>query len=216
VPDGTTVVTEDVAARIIEAAGLPVARGRLARTADAAVRAAAELGGLLAMKAISPTITHRAANGLVALDVAPREVAPTFDAFAARAKALGASLDGVWLQQMFRGGTELLVTAFRDAQFGVIVGCGMGGGMTEIIDDVTFARAPIDADGAGDLLQRLRTLQRLPALLTGEQRQQVARFIADFSALAATAPWDNFTFEINPLKVGEASVAAVDGLLVLH
>jgi hypothetical protein len=88
--------------------------------------------------------------------------------------------------------------------------------MTEIIDDVTFARAPIDADGACDLLQRLRTVQRLPARLTNQQQKQVARFIAEFSSLAATAPWNGFTFEINPLKVGETSIAAVDGLLVLH
>ena len=52
-----------------------------------------------------------------------------------------------------RAGVELLVTAFRDREFGVIVGCGLGGGMTEIIDDVVFARAPIDADGAFDLLR---------------------------------------------------------------
>ena len=34
-------------------------------------------------------------------------------------------------------------------------------------------------------------------------------------ALVATAPWDRFTFEVNPLKVGQQSVAAVDGLLIV-
>ena len=66
---------------------------------------------------------------------------------------------------MVAGNLELLVTAIRDPQFGVMVGCGMGGAMTEIIDDVVFARAPIDTDGAFDLIGCLRTIARLPALL---------------------------------------------------
>jgi hypothetical protein len=34
--------------------------------------------------------------------------------------------------------------------------------------------------------------------------------------LAATAPWPGFTLEVNPLKIGEDSVAAVDGLLIIE
>ena len=129
------------------------------------------------MKAISPAITHRAAAGLVALNVSSSDtVAATFAAFQARAP-----LEGVWVQHMFPGNVELLVTAFRDPEFGVIVGCGIGGGMTEVIDDVAFARAPIDADGAHDLLHTLRTVRRMPNLLSDFQAQRAANFIAGFS-----------------------------------
>jgi hypothetical protein len=91
----------------------------------------------------------------------------------------------------------------------------MGGGITEIIDDVVFARAPIGADGAFDLLGRLRTIERLPALLPDSDRRQVSDFLARFSALVATAPWDSFTFEVNPVKIGSDEMAAVDALLVI-
>jgi acyl-CoA synthetase (NDP forming) len=213
---GQLVVTEDVVSRMLEAAGLPVARGRIARSADAAVQVASDVGFKVAMKAISPTITHRAAAGLVALDLAtPDAVAQSFATFQARTGELGATLDGVWVQNMFRGSIELLVTAFRDQEFGVVVGCGMGGGMTEIIDDVVFTRAPIDADGAYDLLHRLRTVRRLPELLSDAQLRAAAGFIAGFSALVATAPWREFTFEVNPLKLGAGEAAAVDGLLII-
>ena len=96
-----------------------------------------------------------------------------------------------------------------------MVGCGMGGGVTELIDDVVFARAPVDADGAVDLLGRLRTVRRLPDLLSPGQRELAAGFVARFSAAVATAPWPSFTFEINPLKVGPTDLAAVDALLVI-
>jgi acetyltransferase len=213
---GEGVVTEDVVTRILESAGLKVAPGRIARTAEDAARTAAEVGFNVAMKAISPAITHRAAVGLVALDIATEAAAAeTFTAFQARAAALSASLDGVWVQHMFRGSIELLVTAFRDPEFGVIVGCGMGGGLTEVIDDVLFARAPIDTNGAEDLLRRLRTLRRLPALVSDLQLRLAAGFIADFSALVASAPWQTFTLEVNPLKLGQTDIAAVDGLLIV-
>ena len=211
------VVSENVVARILEAAGLPVAIGRIAASTEEAVRAAERLGFPVAIKAISPAITHRAAAGLVALNVdTPEAVARIDHAFRARAAELGVTLDGTWVQHMFAGDQELLVTAFRDQEFGVMVGCGMGGGMTEIIDDAVFTRAPIDADGAFDLLGRLKTLRRLPDMLSDRQRQQTADFVARFSALVATAPWRSFTFEVNPLKLGENELAAVDGLLIIE
>ncbi len=117
---------------------------------------------------------------------------------------------------MFAGERELLVTALRDTEFGVMVGCGIGGGMTEVIDDAVFARAPLDATGAMNLLLRLATLRRLPEYLSRRQRELAADFVARFSALAATAPWQRFTLEINPLKLGQDAVAAVDGLLLLE
>jgi succinyl-CoA synthetase beta subunit len=211
------VISEHVVARILEAAGLPVAAGHLANTEQDAVRAALEVGFPVAMKGISSAITHRAAAGLVVLNVnGPDEVIETDRALRARAARRGVTLDGTWVQHMFRGDRELLVTAFRDREFGVMVGCGVGGGMTEIVDDVAFARAPIDDDGAFNLLARLRTIRRLPEWISIQQQQRAAVFIARFSALVATAAWERFTFEINPLKLSEDDLAAVDGLLVIE
>jgi len=211
------VVSEHVVARILEAARLPVAQGRIAATTDDAVREAKAVGFPVAVKAISPSITHRAAAGMVALNVATAEAVATTDrAFRARATELGAPLSGIWVQHMFAGERELLVTALRDREFGVMVGCGIGGGMTEAIDDVAFARAPVDVAGATALLRRLETLRRLPDFLSDRQLALSADFVARFSALAATAPWPRFTFEVNPLKLGNDAVAAVDGLLLIE
>jgi hypothetical protein len=38
--------------------------------------------------------------------------------------------------------------------------------------------------------------------------------VEPLTELAASAPFEWFTLEINPLKIGEAAVHAVDGLLV--
>ena len=211
-----SVVSEHVVARVLEAAGLPVARGRIALSAQEAVRIANEVGYPVAMKALSPSVTHRAQAGLLALDIDSAEgVAAAEARLSARAAALGVTLEGIWIQHMFSGPVELLVTALRDADFGIIVGCGMGGGAAELIDDVVFTRAPIDEPAARDLLDRLRTLRRLPGLMSASQRTVTASFIAAFSALAATSPWPRFTLEVNPVKVAADEAAAVDGLLVI-
>jgi acetate---CoA ligase (ADP-forming) len=217
VAPGTRIVAEDGVAAIFERAGLPAARGRNARSAGEAARTAEDVGFPVAMKALSPAITHRAAAGLVALDVASPDAASAIERrFHARAAQMGVTLDGIWVQHMFEGQRELLVTAFRDREFGVIVGCGVGGGATELVDDVVFARAPIDADGAHDLIALMRTLQRSPQWLTARQHALAARFVAAFSTVAASAPWKRFTLEVNPLKLGDDAAAAVDGLLIIE
>src|SRR6185436_16447516 len=102
-----------------------------------AIAAAAALGLPVVLKAISPAVTHRAAAGLVAVDLrSADEVAQAFDALAARAAQTATALDGIYVQKMIKGGAELLVTAFRDPMFGTMVSCGAGGAMTELIDDV--------------------------------------------------------------------------------
>lgn len=213
---GKQVLTEDAVAAILVAAGLPVAGGQVAKSSVEAGRAGAEVGFPVAIKALSEKITHRAAAGLVALGIkSEAEAQETFQTFTERARKLGVELDGVWVQHMADGNRELLVTAFRDKDFGVVVGCGLGGGLTEIIDDVAFARGPIDVDGATDLLACLRTVRRNPGFLSPAQTKLAADFIANFSAVVASAPWQDFTLEINPLKLGADSAAAVDGLMII-
>jgi acyl-CoA synthetase (NDP forming) len=215
--DAPAVVPEHAVAAILEGAGLPVARGRNAKSIGDAAAAAHDVGFPVAMKALSPAISHRAAAGLVALDLRDEARVRDVEArFHARAAQMGVALDGVFVQHMFDGSRELLVTALRDREFGVMVGVGIGGAATELVDDVVFARAPLDRAGAFDLIGELRTITRMPPYLSERQRDIAADFVARFSALAASAPYPRFTLEINPLKIAADACAAVDGLLVVE
>jgi acyl-CoA synthetase (NDP forming) len=211
-----TVISEHDCHRILAAAGLPVAAGRLTGDAEAAVAAAQAVGLPVAMKAISPAVTHRAAAGLLALDIrSAAEVRETDRMLRDRAAANGWVLDGIYVQHMVRGGRELLVSAFRDPDFGVFVSVGAGGTMTELIDDVVLAQAPLDERRALHALRRLRVLGRVPwDELAGSAA--LLRFIVDFSQLAAAAPWHRFVLEVNPIKWSGEQVVAVDGLLLIE
>ncbi len=218
IPDGAgqRVVPEDRCHRILAAAGLPVAAGRLVADEAEAIEAALGVGFPVVLKGISPSVTHRAAAGLLAVDLRTEaEVATACRRLWARAREIAVELDGVYVQEMHRGGTELLLAAFRDPMFGVMVSCGSGGGLTELIDDVVTERAPVDARLAAHMLDRLR-IRRYAVDPHGPlDPQPAAAFVARFSELAATAPWPRFVFEVNPLKWTREAAVAVDGLLIV-
>ena len=108
VPAGSPrVVPEDRCHRLLAAAGLPVAAGRLAVHPADAVATAQTLGFPVVLKGISPRVTHRAAAGLLAVDVRDREeAAAACRRLQERARHLGIALDGMYVQAMHRGGTE--------------------------------------------------------------------------------------------------------------
>lgn len=217
VPDGATVISEDRCHAILRQAGLPVAPGALATDDAAALRIAREIGLPVVMKGIAAQVTHRAAAGLLAVDLRTEaEVTAAFNRLQARAETIGIVLDGVYVQKLARGGVELLVSVFRDPLFGTLVSVGSGGGMTELIDDVVTERAPVDEAVAASMIGRLR----LHAHAKDEQGPldpaPAASFVALLSQLGAGAPWSQFTFEVNPIKWSRAGAVAVDGLLIVE
>jgi acetyltransferase len=213
---GHLVIPEDRCHRILEAAGLPVAAGRLVQDEAGALRTAEAVGLPVVLKGISPSVTHRAAAGLLAVDLhSAEEVRTAFHRLQARAREIAVELDGVYVQKMHRGGTELLVSAFRDPIFGVMVSCGSGGGLTELLDDVVTERAPVDRPLAASMLDRLRIRRYAVDVGGALEVEPVAAFLARFSELALAAPWSRFVFEVNPLKWTRDAVVAVDGLLIV-
>jgi hypothetical protein len=212
------VVSEHECHRILAAAGLPVAKGALATTADAAAAAAHAVGLPVAMKGISPAVTHRAAAGLLALGLDDEPaVRDGFARLSERAAAQNLALEGVYVQHMEPGTAEVIVAAFHDPMFGVMVTCGAGGTATELLDDVVIARAPLGEEAARVLLGRLRMVGALGGQGgQGPDLAPLAGFVSHFSRLAAAAPWRRFALEVNPVKWRRGRAVAVDGLLVIE
>jgi hypothetical protein len=182
-----------------------------------AQRIAVELGLPVVLKGITPGITHRAAAGLLAVDLRTADdVAMGFQRLIDRAAALEVTLDGVLVQRMARGGTELLVAAFSDPVFGPMISVGAGGGLTELLDDVVSARAPVDEAVAVAMIGRLRIAPHAKDESGALDRSGPAAFVAQLSRLCAAAPWPRFTFEVNPIRWNRTGVVAVDGLLVIE
>ena len=71
--DSQSVVPEHLCHQILDAAGLPVAAGKLVNNDTEAIQAADSMGLPVALKGIHPKVTHRAKAGLVALDLQKAE-----------------------------------------------------------------------------------------------------------------------------------------------
>jgi acyl-CoA synthetase (NDP forming) len=216
IPQTHAIIAEHTCDRILSAAGLAVAASELVEDEASALRAAEAIGLPVVLKGITPQITHRAKAGLVAADLrSEAEVRAAYRRLIARAAKLATALDGVLVQKMQPRGTELLVTAFRDPVFGLMVSCGSGGVLTELIDDVVTERAPVGIELAAHMLERLRARRHATDAEGLLATDSAARFIARFAALAHTAPWPQFVFEVNPVLWRRDDAVAVDGLLVI-
>ena len=63
--------------RLLACYGLPVLDQRVVSTAEDAARAAEELGGVVALKAVAPGLVHKTEAGAVRLNLRPSEVLAT-------------------------------------------------------------------------------------------------------------------------------------------
>jgi predicted ATP-grasp superfamily ATP-dependent carboligase len=210
------VVSEHECHAILRAAQLPVARGVFCNDLSQIPGACAEIRYPVALKGISAKITHRAAAGLVRLGVADNEqarrVAAEFEELAAQR---GVVLEGIYAQEMIPAGVELIVGATRDPIFGIVISCGAGGVLTELLDDVAIGRAPLDHQAAQAMVLKLKIVQHALKNSPSLQIKPLVEFLVHFSAVAKDIPWVEFAFEVNPIKWRSDGVCAVDGLLII-
>jgi acetate---CoA ligase (ADP-forming) len=141
---------------------VPLAPERLARTPSGAARAAAELGGQVALKAVAPGLLHKSDAGGVALGLATpsavRRAAQQMREGIARA---GHALEGYVVQLMAPPGVELLVGATADPLFGPVVAVGAGGRTVELLHDVAVRLTPVTDHDAHAMLRELRSYRLL-------------------------------------------------------
>lgn len=207
--DQERVLLEPEAHELLRSIGLGTLPGGCAASAEEAVTIARDIGRPVALKAVSPTVLHRAAAGLVRLGVhGDDEVRAAFTAIHSRL----AAGDGVYVQAMAApGGAELFLSATTDPTFGVMIAVGAGGTKVESLDRVALLRAPVHAEEAARVITELGVAGDQPGGV-----ELASRYVAEFSQAMAAAPWRDFTFEINPVLVSASEAIAADGLVILN
>ena len=153
---------------------LPVVRYSEASDEAAAVAAAESLGYPVAIKTAAAGINHKSDVGGVRLCIDSEQAARIVYSELA---ALGPE---VIVAAMAGPGTEMMLGAKRDPQFGPIVLIGFGGLHAETLNDVAFALPPFGAAHARRCIDRLK----LRPLLDGT-RGKAAADIDAFCNLAA-------------------------------
>ena len=216
---GRKILTEVESKQLLEEAGIPTARARLATSRDAAVQAARDIGFPVVLKVVSPQITHKTDVGGVKLNLkSPEEVAAAFDEImaAARRAAPDAAIDGVSVQQMAPPGIEVIVGVSTDAQFGPVIMFGLGGVLVEVLKDVSFRIIPI---APRDARQMIREIKGFP-LLEGYRGQDPADLAALENLLLRVSDFveqqpEVSELDLNPIFAYKDGALAVDARIVL-
>jgi len=199
--------------------GVPVVPGPVVTSADAAAKAARDIGGAVVLKIASPDIQHKTEIGGVALGVSgDAAVAAAYQAMLARVAASrpDAKIDGVIVSPMRGQGTELFVGTMRDPQWGPAIAVGLGGVFVEVLKDTSLRLLPVTEEDALRMLEELRG----SALLNGfrgapevDRRAAARAIVAIGNAALALGP-DLLCLEVNPLLATQGRIEALDGVAV--
>jgi len=219
--EGRTLLSEPEAKKVLAAFGIPTVETRIARSEDDAVRLAGEIGFPVALKILSPDLSHKSDVGGVALDLeTPDAVAHAAQAMTQRLRAHfpDARLEGWSVQSMARrpGAHELIVGAATDAVFGPVVLFGQGGTGVEVIADRAVALPPLNLELARELIGRTRVARllagyrdRLPV-----DRDALGRTLVQISQLLIDLP-EVVELDVNPLLADHRGVLSLDARMRL-
>jgi acetyltransferase len=157
------------------------------------------------MKIASPDILHKTDIGGVKLNLtSDSDVRDAFDLIVYRATRHmpDATIWGCQVQQMVKGGKEVIIGMNRDPQFGPLLMFGLGGVYVEALKDVTFRVSPIDRREAREMLGEIRAYNLLRGV-RGEKPsdlEAIADTLVRVSQLVTDFP-DIVELDINPLLV---------------
>ena len=198
---------------LLQRHGIDLPRQATAATAAEAAEKAKQIGFPVALKLVAPEIVHKTESGAVILGLRN-----TAEVEAAGKELLAKASKAHLLVQEMVQGTEVLVGARTDPQYGPFLMVGLGGIFVEVLKDVALRLLPVSEGEAREMLKELRGYK----ILTGVRGQPprdikaLGRAMAGVSELFAAQRDHLSDFEINPLMVRPEGqgVAAVDVRLV--
>ncbi len=209
-------LTEVEAKKVLAAYAIPVVPTYEVSTPEEASKAAAEIHGPVALKILSPDITHKCVVGGVSLDLeTPDEVLHTAEAMLScvRKSCPDARILGLTVQPVIRRllGHELILGMVEDPQFGPAILFGHGGTAVEAIRDTSLGLPPLNMHLAREVMTRTRVFR----LLEGEggaasaDMEGIALTLVKLSQLICDVA-EIAEVEINPLLAHSEGVVVLD------
>ena len=216
---GRSLMTEPEAKAALNAYGIPTVPTKVATTPEEAAKEAVSLlqgHASVAVKILSPDITHKSDIGGVRFDLTSAEEvekATRRMLSAVKAARPDAIIEGVTVQPMIhrKNAYELILGITTDATFGPIILFGAGGTGVETIGDTAMSLTPLDLKLASELIESTRVYK----LLKGFRDQPAADLkglalcLVKLSTLAVQHRAIR-ELDINPLLIDENGMIALD------
>lgn len=214
--DGRDFLTAPESMAVLQAYQIPTVTDLVVRSPAEAREAAAKIGGRVALKLLSPDLTHKSDIGGVVLDLQrPKDVESAAEEMHKRISLLrpDARLEGFTVSPMIDRGDayELIIGAAEDPLFGPVLMFGHGGIAVEVVADRSFALPPLNLKLAHELISgtriydMLRGFRNQPAVAMDE----VALTLVKISQLIVDVA-EIVELDINPLLASTRGVIALD------
>ena len=210
------VLTEPESIAVLKAFRIPAAQNAVARTPNEALVIAESIGFPVALKVLSPAISHKSDVGGVRLNInSAAEVRGAYRALVdgVAARNPDAIIAGVIVEKMYRSpnGRELMIGILRDPVFGPVISFGSGGVSVEILGDTAISLPPLNRRLARDLINRTRVSRLLEGFrqMPPVDIDLLVEVLLRVSNMACELPWLQ-EMDINPLIMDEHEIVAVD------
>ncbi|EKS28644.1 MAG: acetate--CoA ligase family protein [Afipia felis] len=217
--DGRDSLTAPEGKLVCDAYGIAVPGEGVAKSADEATKLASGMGYPVVMKIVSPDILHKTEAGGVVVGVKDDAAAKAaYDQILANAKKYkaDAKIEGIQVQQMLTGGTEVIVGSITDDSFGKLVAFGLGGVLVEVLKDITFRMAPATKEDALSMLDGIQAKEMLHGVRGGDpvNRDALANIIVGVSQLVTDFP-EIVELDLNPVFATKKDAIAADVRIVV-
>jgi len=194
---------------VLKAYGIPVADFEVLHRKEDLRSVMEKAKSPLALKVISPEISHKTDAGGVVLNVSTfQDGEKAYD----KMRILGPVL----LQEMIPGGKEVILGAKRDPSFGPVVLFGLGGIYVEILKETSLRVAPINRSEAEEMILELKAASLLrgvrgepPVDLNAliDSLLKLSQLMIDFPEIEGV--------DINPVIARKKGAVAVDARIIL-
>ena len=113
-------------------------------------------GSSIVMKVITEKALHKSKSGLVVLDLkTDKEIRTAFNSLSAKAVKLKPYK--IIIQEMSKGGVEVIIGGKTDPQFGKVILLGLGGIYVEAFKDFAIRVCPINKNDASSMIDNLKS-----------------------------------------------------------
>jgi acyl-CoA synthetase (NDP forming) len=171
------------------------------------------------MKIISEDIIHKSDVGGVILNINnEEELTESYKNIIKniRYRLPQAKIRGVMVQEMIKGGNEIIIGGKRDEGFGPVIIFGLGGIYTEVIGDVSMRISPITNCDAKEMIDEIKSVKILEGYrgLEPVDKRKLAEAIMRVGELMLDIP-EISEMDINPLIASSLGAQAVDARVIL-
>jgi acyl-CoA synthetase (NDP forming) len=215
-----TLLNEIESKMLLSEAGIPVIETRLATSKQEAIAISKKVGFPVALKIVSPEITHKSDVGGVKLGLkTSKQVEAAYEEIlsAVKQRYPHAIIEGVSVQKMARPGTEVIIGMTKDTQFGPVLMFGLGGILVEILKDVSFRIVPLEKEDAREMIREIkgypilegfRGMEPVEVSILEEILLKISRFVDDHPEIKE--------LDLNPIFAYREGAVAVDARVVLE